>query len=68
MVDTQRMELDGAAAARVGSWAADVMAASYHNLARPPNAPETLERKEGDSPLVDTGRLVKAIEYRIERA
>lgn len=32
----------------------------------PPNAPSTIERKGSDTPLVDTGRLFNAINYRIE--
>lgn len=33
----------------------------------PPNAPSTIERKGSDRPLVDTGRMINSITWKVER-
>ena len=36
-------------------------------LKDPPNAPATIQRKGSDNPLVDTGTMIQAVNYKINR-
>lgn len=50
----------------VGRRVADDMSDTILGGINPPNEPETLEQKEGNTPLIDTGHLITSIVYRIE--
>ena len=61
LVNPQTMTVDAATAARIGQFAVETIQARIRDLKQPPNAPSTVKR--GDSPLVDTGEMLAAVDH-----
>ena len=65
-VKPDSLEIGPREAAIIGEWAVDVVQEHIVDLRDPPNAPYTLSRKQEDSPLVDTGKMVNDVSWELE--
>lgn len=52
---------------KVGKFCVNKIREYLTDLSSPPNAPFTIEQKGSSNPLVDTGRLRRAIDYKVEK-
>ena len=50
---------------KIGLLSAREVSESANQLREPPNAPSTIERKDSDNPLVDLGRLIGSVTYKV---
>ena len=66
IIDPETLDVDAAAAARIGAYAVEVVKERIVDLKEPPNTPSTLMQKRGDVPLVDTGEMLAAVDYETE--
>lgn len=49
----------------MGIHVVELMRYEIDALSSPPNSPETIDKKGSSNPLVDTGELLKSVEYEI---
>ena len=56
---TQAMEL-------IGTWLVSKIQSHLRDLKSPPNAQMTVDLKKSSNPLIDTGRLIQSITYKVE--
>ena len=66
IIDPQTMDLDAAAAARVGAWAAGVIRDRIAAFQDPPNSETSILAKGKDDPLVLTGKMRDSVSYETE--
>ena len=62
-----KLEIGKREARIIGDWAVDVVQDHIVDLKVPENAPYTLSRKQGENPLVDTGKMVNDVSWELER-
>ena len=65
-IDPERMVIDRALANRLGEYAAGEWQQSITDLREPPNAPRTIKAKGSSNPLIDSGRMRKAVTWEVE--
>ena len=66
-IDPSTLTVSHREAQVIGRWAIGIIEDRARALQEPPNAPYTLERKEGDNPLIDSGRLAAGASYDLEQ-
>ena len=66
-IDPSTLTVSHREAQVIGRWAIGIIEDRARALQEPPNAPYTLERKTGDSPLVDTGRLAAGASFDLQQ-
>ena len=66
IVNPETMDLDAAAAARVGAWAAGVIRDRIAAFQDPPNSETSILAKGKDDPLVLTGKMRDSVSYETE--
>ena len=60
------LEIGHREAGIIGDWAVGVIQEHIVDLKDPENAPYTLSRKQGDNPLLDTGKMVNDVSWELE--
>ena len=66
-IDPKTLTVAEGEARVIGAWATGIIEDRAKALRLPPNTPYTLQRKEGDNPLVDSGRLADGATYDLEQ-
>ncbi len=77
-IDTEKMVVDEQLAGRVGAYVQGEIQASIIALNDPPNSPKTIAQKRkklhgkkgtggGETPLIDTGAMLDAVAWEVER-
>ena len=66
LVDPETMTISASDAAKIGSFAADIIRGQIRAMQDPPNAPATIKRKGSDSPLQDTDKMLDSVDYEVE--
>ena len=65
-VKPNALEIGHLEAGIIGDWAVGVVREHIVDLKEPENAPYTLSRKQGENPLVDTGKMKADVSWELE--
>jgi hypothetical protein len=65
-VKPNTLEIGRREAAIIGDWAVGVVQDHIVDLKDPENAPLTLSRKQGENPLLDTGKMKDDVSWELE--
>ncbi len=65
IIDPKTLRLDMVSLGKLGSWAAGQVAKRIIDLRTPPNSPLTIAAKRSDNPLIDTGKLLRSVTWKV---